>query len=418
MSEIKLKVEYYNEDERALFQGYPNVSKLNDIVREDITISRDEFLAYMMFTWQMDVDGFRNYAELSSLIENNLGAVDKLLNFNNDSIQANVIGNDLMQTGYTERIGVSLGLCVLNQIHDLTAADWKKIPTVPGRKGHPTFDFEIDQIASTGSSFIQAENKGCAIKNNSEQDNHVKAHYSSIKSKKEYLRAQEKTYHIPLHKNLYYGTIGVVDNRPNSKAKLLLVDPPAFEYDMDAKKYRLLARLNFYLDEFKNIGVHNKIIKALESRINDIYQTNDIMSFNLKSLIKDPRQYVKKGMLAIVDTDEAFGKIFIVEEEGKQKPYLIAYTKAIMKLIIKQDIDAILRYNYDPDFINEKVPVLMRFTENDFSKNMIAESIDVTISEKTEYKEAIYFSRVKHTNDGRIFGIIKDEMGKSNITEY
>ena len=75
----------------------------------------------------------------------------------------------MMQPGFTERIGVALGLCVVNEIHGLTAADWKKIPEAPGKGGHPTFDFEIS-TASTGTNFIQTENKGSTIADNSQQN--------------------------------------------------------------------------------------------------------------------------------------------------------------------------------------------------------------------------------------------------------
>jgi hypothetical protein len=182
MPNLNIDIAYYNDEQRNLFQGFPNANVLNQIVQNGISITEDEFLAYMMFTWQMDINGFRTYDDLKALVQNNLGAVNQLLSFNGGSIQARVIGNDLMQTGYTERIGVSLGLCLLNKIHNLTAADWKKIPTAPGRNGHPTFDFDIP-IASTGNNFIQGENKGSAVADNSIQTNSIEAHYSSINTK-------------------------------------------------------------------------------------------------------------------------------------------------------------------------------------------------------------------------------------------
>jgi len=156
MPNLYIDIAYYNDKQRNLFQSFLNANTLNQIVRDGIIITKDEFLAYMMFTYQMDFIGFRTYNELKALVENNLGAVNQLLSFNNRSVQARVIGNILMDTGYTQQIGVSLGLCLLNKIHNLTAADWRKIPTVPGRNGHPTFDFDIP-IASTGNNFIKVE---------------------------------------------------------------------------------------------------------------------------------------------------------------------------------------------------------------------------------------------------------------------
>lgn len=411
MPDIRVDIGYFNDEQRRLFQGFPNSGNINDIVRDGITITEDEFLAYMMFPWQMDLAGFRNYNELRNQVQNNLGAVNQLLSFNNGSVQANVIGNDLMQTGYTERIGVSLGLCLMNKIHNLTAADWKKIPTVPGRNGHPTFDYEFP-IASTGTRFIQSENKGSAIENNTDQRGTVERHYNSILEKKEYVRNEEVKQQIQLHQNLYYGTIGVLDNRPNSNAKIWLVDPPAFEIEMDPKKYKLLARLNFYLDEFRNIGVKKRITEALEERIKEIELSKDFMQLNFKKL--DDRfpvsggyyLYMEGNVFANVDTNEAFGRVFLVEDKQTILPYLLAFPKAIMRLIVRQDFESILNYEYNPDFMKDSISVLIRFTKSEYFEMNLSKKLNFVFNEKSRFFETVYFGKVNHTSDGRIFGVI------------
>jgi hypothetical protein len=411
MPDIRVDIGYFNDEQRRLFQGFPNSGNINDIVRDGITITEDEFLAYMMFPWQMDLAGFRNYNELRNQVQNNLGAVNQLLSFNNGSVQANVIGNDLMQTGYTERIGVSLGLCLMNKIHNLTAADWKKIPTVPGRNGHPTFDYEFP-IASTGTRFIQSENKGSTIENNTDKRGTVERHYNSILEKKEYVRNEEVKQQIQLHQNLYYGTIGVLDNRPNSNAKIWLVDPPAFEIEMDPKKYKLLARLNFYLDEFRNIGVKKRITEALEERIKEIELSKDFMQLNFKKL--DDRfpvsggyyLYMEGNVFANVDTNEAFGRVFLVEDKQTILPYLLAFPKAIMRLIVRQDFESILNYDYNPDFMKDSISVLIRFTKSEYFEMNLSEKLSFVFNEKSRFFETVYFGKVNHTSDGRIFGVI------------
>ncbi len=414
MPNFNIDIAYYNDEQRNLFQGFPNAASLNQIVQNGITITEDEFLAYMMFTWQMDVNGFRTYADLRALVQDNLGAVNQLLSFNNGSIQARVIGNDLMQTEYTERIGVSLGLCLLNKIHNLTAADWKKIPTVPGRNGHPTFDFDIP-IASMGNNFIQGENKGSAVTDNSIQNNSIEAHYSSLIRKKRYVREQETQMQIPIHQNLYYGTIGVLDNRPNSKAKIWLVDPPAFEIEMDPKKYKLIARLNFYLDEFRNIGVKKRITEALEERIKEIELSKDFMQLNFKILDdKFPVSggyylYMEGRMFASIDTNEAFGRIFLIEDKQRVAAYLIAYPKTIMRLIVRQDFEAILDYAYSSDFMKEKIQVLMKYSNSDFAEYKLQDNLKFIFNERNRFFEAIYFGKVNYTSDGRIFGVLENK---------
>lgn len=411
MQSINLSVEYYDTAQRTLFQGFPNATTLNNLVQNGITISRDEFLSYMMFTEQMDRNGFRTYSDLQGRIQSRLGDIDDFLSFSNGSVQARIIGNDMMQIGFTERIGVALGLCVVNMIHGLTTADWKKIPTAPGRKGHPTFDFEIP-IASTGANFIQAENKGSTITDNSQQNNSVQAHYSGIQGKKKYVRKEEQQRHIPIHQNLFYGTIGVLDNRENSIAKVWLVDPPAFGIEMEPKKYKLLARLRYYLDEFKNIGVKDKIIKALIKRIEEIENSSEYLKFdNVPLDYKYPRAYhlfMDGKMFAAVDNNEAFGRIFIVELKQNVLPFLIAFPKALLRIIILQNFDSILNYEYSPDFISENVQVLMRLGDKDLVEQKLPVNLKFILNERKKYYESTYFGKVSHSTDGRIFGLLNN----------
>ncbi len=419
MPTINLSVDYYDTAQQNLFQGFPNAATLNTLVQNGMTISSDDFLAYMMFTEQMDRNGFRTYNDLQGRIQSRLGDIDDFLSFNNGSVQAKIIGNDMMQVGFTERIGVALGLCVVNRIHGLTMADWKKIPTAPGRNGYPTFDFEIP-IASTGTNFIQAENKGSTITDNSQQNNLVQSHYARIEKKKNYVRAEEQQRQIPVHQNLYYGTIGVLDNRPKSTAKVWLVDPPAFELEMDANKYKLLARLHYYLDEFRNIGVKRKIIKALEERINQIEEAKDYLQLNNKPLDVDYPEsgayhlYMDGNMFAAVDTNEAFGRIFLTEYRQKLSAFLIAFPKTIMRFIVRQDFIAILDFNYNPDFMNENVSVLMRFSKRDIEQYNLLENLKFVFNERKGFFEATYFGKLNHSTDGRIFGLLNEEPKTDN----
>lgn len=418
---INLSIEYYDTTQRNLFQGYPNRATLNAIVQNGVTISRDEFLAYMMFTEQMDRNGFRTYNDLQARIQSRLGDIDDYLTFNNGSVQARIIGNNMMEVGFTERIGVALGLCVLNRIHGLTTADWKKIPTAPGRNGHPTFDFEIP-IASTGASFIQAENKGSVVGNNSLVET-VSHHFSGkngILRKKNFVRQEESRQQIPIHQNLYYGTIGVLDDRPNSTAKVWLVDPPAIDIEMNPEKYKLLARINYYLDEFRNIGVRKKITEALEKRIKLIEEANDYLEFDNKQLDGNFAQqgafdfYIDGKMFAAIDTNEAFGRVFITENKHRNFAYLIAFPKAIMRYIVKQDFKSILNYNYNPDFINESVQVLMRLGSKEIEETKLPVNLKFVFNERKKYFEATYFGKISHSTDGRIFGLLNEEQKINN----
>jgi hypothetical protein len=416
MTVIQLSIEYYNETQQHSFRSFPNIEYLDNIVKNGIAISKDEFLAYMMFTEQMERDGFRTYTELQNRIQRRLGDIEDFLSFNNSSIQSKFNGIEMMQAGFTERIGVALGLCVINKIHRLTAADWKKIPEVPGKKGHPTLDFELP-VASTGTSFIQVENKGSVTENNNRKGSSIQNHYNKIQQKKSYVRQQEADLQIPIYKNLYYGTIGILDGRTDSKAKVLLIDPPAFEIDMEHSKYKLIARLRYYLDEFNTIGIKETITRPLENRISEIMNSDNYLNYSniplVSSRFSDSVSFylnTDSNTEAIVDTNEAFGRFYEIESEEKPALYVIAFTKAILRMIIRQDFDGVLNYTYEPNFINENVTILLRSKEP-IEQFMSSEEIRFRLNERGKgrrrYYEATYYGRISHDSSGRIFGIIK-----------
>jgi len=409
MANLNIDIAYYNDEQRTLFQSFPNANALNQIVQNVITVTKDEFLAYMMFMDQDDTyAGYRTYDELRNLISSRLGDIQNYLSYNNNSVQSIVTPERMFNARFTERIGISLGLCLINKIYGFTAADWKKIPETTLNS---TFDFEIP-VASTGTNFIQVENKGCIVDDNSYKRPTVSSRYGEIKVKKDYVRDEEIKKQIPIHQNLYYGTIGVLDNRPNSNAKIWLVDPPAFEIEMEPRKYKLLARLRYYLDEFKNIGVKKRITEALEKRIKEIEISDDFMQLNLKKIDDGyPLRggyylYMESSSFVSIDFNEAFGKIFLIEDKQRVAAYLIAYPKTILRLIVKQDFEAILNYTYNSDFMNEDVQVLMKYNKTDFSENKLPNNLKFILNERNRIFEAIYFGKVNYTSDGRIFGLL------------
>lgn len=409
MPNLNIDIAYYNDEQRNLFQGFPTANALNQIVQNGITITEDEFLAYMMFMDQDDnYTGYRTYAELRDLISSRLGDLHNYISYNNNSVQSIVPPERMHNARFTERIGISLGLCLINKIYGFTAADWKKIPETTLNS---TFDFEIP-VASTGTNFIQVENKGCIVDDNSYKRPTVSSRYGEIKVKKDYVRDEERKKQIPIHQNLYYGTIGVLDNRPNSNAKIWLVDPPAFEIEMEPRKYKLIARLRYYLDEFKNIGVKKKITDALERRIKEIEASKDYNQFNFVKLDdKFPVSggyylYMEGNVFANVDTNEAFGRVFLIEDKQTIVPYLLAFPKAIMRLIVRQDFESILNYNYNPDFMKDSISVLIRFTKSEYFEMNLSEKLNFVFNEKSRFFETVYFGKVNHTSDGRIFGVI------------
>ncbi|HET8885614.1 MAG TPA: hypothetical protein VFM70_04585 [Salinimicrobium sp.] len=182
---------------------------------------------------------------------------------------------------------------------------------------------------------------------------------------------------------------------------------------MEPRKYKLISRLTYYLEEFRDIGVRPKILEALEIRIKEISESKDFQSYDNQPI--DKTLTTKGGLqiymaiktnLAIVDTNEAFGRIFLVERKQQTVPYLIAFPKPLMRIIVKQNFEQILNYEYDHDFTRENIQVLMRFTKGDMLGRNISELLKFTFNEKKRSSEAVFFGKVNYSSDGKIFGVL------------
>lgn len=76
----------------------------------------------------------------------------------------------------SEKVGESIGLSVINRIHDLHEADWDRIPIHSGIRGFQTFDFKstLPMSASDGKTLVQTETKGTLIDDASEINANVR----------------------------------------------------------------------------------------------------------------------------------------------------------------------------------------------------------------------------------------------------
>lgn len=399
---IELSAEYYNNEEKKLFEKYPNYEDIKQILDRKFTIPKDEFLSYMMFTEQADEEGWKTYEDLKIRTQHRLGDIDDYLDFSNNSIKAKKTPDRMKSSGLTERIGVSLGLNVINKFHGLTEADWAiTSDTYIDGKRVKDFDYEIN-MASDGAKFIQVENKGSIVDDNSLKSSTVSRHYSSIKEKKKELLEREIERGISRHQNIYYGTIAVLDQ--NSKAKVWLVDPDAFQVDWNPRKFKLISRLLYYLNVFKEIGIHKNIIETLYERIERLIESNDIESYNKKPLnIKSriPLMYIGANNFVNINNSYAFGSFFFIDNKKEGDVFIVALPKAIIKLILSQDFERILKYEFkDADFSN-KVSIELSTKLNIAGEEFVFD----------ESKKRYFYQKNQNISSilsGRIFGLINN----------
>jgi len=157
---IKVKVDFYDEEQKKKLLAYPTSQQIMDIIHNEVQIPIEEFLTYYLFHRKRPGKiGYRNYEELGKNIGKSLSDLEDFITFNGISI-ATPIDIGKQDLHITERVGESIGLSVVNRIHNISEADWDRIPET---KGFKVFDY---QVASDGTLIIQVETKGSSVDDN------------------------------------------------------------------------------------------------------------------------------------------------------------------------------------------------------------------------------------------------------------
>jgi hypothetical protein len=403
--DLKLSVNYYNAEEKTLFQLYPNFATLSGMLDREFSISKAEFVSYMMFIDQADDDGWRTYPELRDRVQNRLGDIEDILDFSNGSIQSKLSSKRMNACKMTERIGVSLGINVINKFHGLTEADWAITDDICiDGKRIKDFDYEIP-LASDGTKFIQVENKGTVNDINSFKTPSVSKHYSSIKAKKNSILARELSQGIPRHQNIFYGTIGVLDSQ--NTAKVWLVDPPAFEVEWNPLKFKLISRLIYYSKLFSEIGIHNRFQIALDKRIHQLFTAKDIIEFNRVPLDVPLKTYtyIKKNNFVNINNNEAFGTFFFI---NSNEVFLVALPKVIIRLVLLQNFDGILEYDYKNAQLSDNIIIKLSAKLSKASKEFEFTKTKFVLDDSRKRYFYQAYQEIGFTSSGRIFGKIKN----------
>jgi hypothetical protein len=262
---IRIAVDFFDKDERLRLLRYPTSAQIADIVSKGADINVAQFLTYYLFHKKRPgMEGFRNSTQLGTKIGRALAELDGWVHFRDGSLVSdpNAIPQDL---AITEHIGEAAALSVVGQIHDIHDADWDKIPQYPGRSGFKTFDYEHTIIsASDGKLVIQVEAKGTVVENTSDISKNVKLHKANIDDKKAQIRTLEHagTYRHPA--NVRYGVICALGR--TGPLRCWLTDPPGEDVSY-ARRYRLLARLQFMFDWISFLSGGSQLAASLATRL-------------------------------------------------------------------------------------------------------------------------------------------------------
>jgi len=268
---LRVDVAYYDEEERAALTKSLGQDILDGPSRE-LTIPTPDFCTYFLYyKLRRRIPGFGSHDDVAQKWASALAELDGQIQFAGGSVR--LLQADGTSSGTSERIGEAIGLSVASRLHTLHEGDWSRIPVTNTRK---TFDFER-RIASDGRRFILLEAKGSSVENNRLKPSTVSEHKRSIKEKKADATDTERENAI------LYGTIGVLDDRPDSVARCWLVDPPA-GVPADPALFRLISRLEFIAQWISLLGPRSQLAAALRTRLSALRAVRDFMALDGISL--------------------------------------------------------------------------------------------------------------------------------------
>lgn len=264
---IGVDVSFYNDLEKQKLLKYPTKAKLKQAVSQPLLIPIGEFLTLSLLHLKKSKSpSFDSYDKLKNLNKMGLSILCGLVNFNGQSIS--IPSGQTLLSDHTEHIGEAIGLAVINKVHGLIEADWMPIDQT---SRHKSLDYSI---ASSGSSYIEVENKGSSNNDNSKKTSSVSHHYADIKKKKSETKALVAAGKaVP---GLRYGTVTVLDHNPKGNVRCWLTDPPTTAQYRDPYEYKIKSRLSFYYWIISIISPQSQVTLELGDRL---YKFNNSESF-------------------------------------------------------------------------------------------------------------------------------------------
>lgn len=416
---IKVSVDFYDDAEKKKLLDYPSAKILTNIVKACIEVHIEEFLTYYLFHRKRPgKEGYRNYEQLGGKIDRALIELEDWIVFNQSSISVPK-DVDPQLISITERVGESIGLCVINRLHNLSEADWDKIPEHPGRSGISTFDY---QVASDGQNIIQLETKGSCVSDNSLKDSSISNHKSNIHEKKSKINTK-KSYPYPA--NLRYGTITVLDHRPKSIAKCWLVDPEPYSTETPPEKLRLINRMRFLRDWISFLSPRSQFASALSTRVTDIESVSDPSELDGVPLRKGNGEeltifppstlwgtmgssfYLNKSR---VSDGPAGG---VVVQLSRSAFFFLGIRDELPELAGKQDFSSIVNYKSEVGSISKTINCV--FSDGRWNKLTLPPEMRDQVKESGPYHQLTLSGKLHYNKDGLVFGVLP--IPSNNIIE-
>ncbi|WP_079324961.1 hypothetical protein [Vibrio sp. L85] len=329
---MKVTVNIHDEEHRQLLKKYPKSDTLENLTKGDFYLGAD-FLVYFLFGEQSESRiGFKTFNDLKLKVDSRWGMFNDYIDRESEFLCAHQEADEsAFPRSISEGVGIGVSLAVISKTHNLTHADWVKIPETNIVK---TLDF---QIASDGNQFLQVESKG-TFKGVS-KSNMV----SSILEKKTAQRAEKNTSYL-------YGVVTSFYQDKATKPEATVLDPEPIKFEYEPYKFKVLTRLNYYLSLLRVIS-SSHLLTSLYARIKTIELVDNISIFSLKlletmsgkeftypvSLKKKKKNYTVEGI------ENCTGDFLEIDGDF----IFLGFDDRVINCLIQQDFDSIVNLSFE-----------------------------------------------------------------------
>ena len=418
-SEILVRVDYYDAQEKAKLLGYPAeaVKAIESLVKSEVAVPTSEFLTYFLFhRMARGLPGYESVESIQKDLTRAVFYIDRCIEFDGRSIRLPSASaeppNDII-----EHVGEAIGLAVASRIHGLTEADWirlavKKHPA--NSRLVPSFDYQASDSRRfvQADTLIQVETKGSAVENNNVRSPNVSMHKAGIHSKKDKLNNLPTGEVDPYPAAVRYGTVTALDGGRNDLVRCWLVDPDPEEGDWDPRRFKLMARLRFLSQWMSIVSPRSQLASALATRVNDMQMLSNPFELSGIPLLRgngEPFSYPMTSPFSFHSTffanktrvsDGPAGGIAL--PVGKDTLAFLGIRQDLLELAIMQDFDRISAYNAEGGTLEKVVEIV--FPSKKFKAMRLPQTIVNSATQSGGYTRFTLNGNTQYNRSGLVFG--------------
>lgn len=399
---IKIDVDFYDDDERKALQSSPLSNIFNNLPRQISIPSEDFCTFYLYYKLRPGIPGFTNHTQVAQKWHQALHELDGQVGFGRQSVYA--LSLQANSTGTTERLGEAIGLSVASELHGLHQADWARIKI----SNTKTADFRRN-VASDSVHIVEVENKGSIAAEIALKSSSISAHKGSIKDKKAELRKSGGS------KTVMYGTIAVLDDQEDSVARCWLVDPPASSLE-NPFQFKILARLEYITELISLLGQRSLLAASLRTRLSALQSLRDIMPLDRVALLRgsgakySEETYTSSGAhnpwfasKTVVSDGPAGGQIDMVRPDLM---FFIGIREELVLYAARQDFTQLEKYRFPAGSLTKRLECVIpagRF-RSEFSPFLNIPDQDM--KKQQGYITFNLLAKLHYTQSGLIFGTL------------